>query len=678
MFDLIEGGRVVDVQGLPCSIPQEGYVYNISTKKLEYRGIHKRSDNPEEQYWERLPLPSWYSLVMRQWDAYDKSKKDDSPEFYDEKLEGFKAQEWDRRLNGFWFYNNGQPVFLTGMHYLYLQWWSIDIGYPKYRLPDLEYFYFLQYVIEDNDCLGMLEVTKRRFGKTFRGGLFVTDYTTRTKMTNGTIQSKTGGDAKKVFSKAVVNPFRRLPRFFRPVYDTSLGNNPKTEMRFQRTNTKGKKSADDVYDDELGSVIDHHSADPLAQDGMKVHRGLQDEWAKTTECDIYERHEVMRYCVIDDEARVIGKLLYTSTVEKLDSEKDGVQDGARRLWNDSDQTKRADNGRTISGLYRFFMSAKKARNFDKFGVPDEEKTIRQILADRETVKNNPRSLSARTRKEPLTWQEAFSEDADDCHFNLVNIQNQEQHLSDNPVFKRNVVYYRDGETLKVKWRDAAKNELDFCWKQTQLLPETESNRFIIDNGSRSPNRLTEGGITVDSYSNSQGGRKYGSKASGWIGVKKGGKIKAIGHLYGRPHVKEKLHEQIMLAAEYWGFKVWYEHTSDDYLSYFRERGRINYLGLYPLSLIDPAKRADAERFRGTPLTPFSLTKQLDNGIWYFENHCGEIDYEEVLENAKKFDPYDRTKYDTMVSFLILISVLMEQPKISKPHKTPLVTVYPKN
>lgn len=1016
MFDLIEGGRVVDVQGLPCSIPPEGYVYNISTKKLEYRGVHKRSDNPEEQYWERLPLPSWYSLVMRQWDAYDKSKKDDSPEFYDEKLEGFKAQEWDRRLNGFWFYNNGQPVFLTGMHYLYLQWWSIDIGYPKYRLPDLEYFYFLQYVIEDNDCLGMLEVTKRRFGKTFRGGLFVTDYTTRTKMTNGTIQSKTGGDAKKVFSKAVVNPFRRLPRFFRPVYDTSLGNNPKTEMRFQRTNTKGKKSADDVYDDELGSVIDHHSADPLAQDGMKVHRGLQDEWAKcfakgtkirmfdggvknvedivdgelimgddstprvaygctngvenmyriipnsgepfecneshilclkksgtdeivnitvrdylklskdkkrhlllwkvgveynksihelepyflgcwlgdgnsrcagfstndnevfnymedyssknglklvkkskydyhiscgklngnnkilsslkrldlilnkhipkeylidslenrlqllagiidtdgfmykkgdifkryeisqkrrglaqdiqelarscgfkatlykrvakmnredgsvyecdvykvciygdlykipckidrkickpnikslrgknplksgfkiesigegeyygfavdknnlfllsdftvahnTTECDIYERHEVMRYCVIDDEARVIGKLLYTSTVEKLDSEKDGVQDGARRLWNDSDQTKRADNGRTISGLYRFFMSAKKARNFDKFGVPDEEKTIKQILADRETVKNNPRSLSARTRKEPLTWQEAFSEDADDCHFNLVNIQNQEQHLADNPVFKRNVVYYRDGETLKVKWRDAAKNELDFCWKQTQLLPETESNRFIIDNGSRSPNRLTEGGITVDSYSNSQGGRKYGSKASGWIGVKKGGKIKAIGHLYGRPHVKEKLHEQIMLAAEYWGFKVWYEHTSDDYLSYFRERGRINYLGLYPLSLIDPAKRADAERFRGTPLTPFSLTKQLDNGIWYFENHCGEIDYEEVLENAKKFDPYDRTKYDTMVSFLILISVLMEQPKISKPHKTPLVTVYPKN
>jgi hypothetical protein len=44
---------------------------------------------------------------------------------------------------------------------------------------------------------------------------------------------------------------------------------------------------------------------------------------------------------------------------------------------------------TSSGLYRFFMSAKRTRNFDDFGYPDEAKTLDQILADRETVKNNP-------------------------------------------------------------------------------------------------------------------------------------------------------------------------------------------------------------------------------------------------------------------------------------------------
>lgn len=675
MYSKIENGRITDVQGLPCCIPPDGYVYNIVSKKLEYRGIHKRSEFEKEQYWERIQPPNWYASVMKEWDAYDKNKKDGDVEFYDERLEEYKRQEWDRRLNGFWFMNNGQPVYLTGSHYMYLQWWIIDIGYPKYRLPDLEYFYFLQYVIEDPNCMGMLEITKRRFGKTYRGGLFVTEYPTRTKMTNGTIQSKTSKDAKKVFTKAVVNPFRRLPKFFRPVYDTSLGVNPSSEMRFQRTNVKGKKADENIYDDELGSIIDHHSSDPLSQDGMKVHRGLQDEWAKTIECDIYERHEVMRYCVVDDENQIIGKLLYTSTVEKLKTDKEGVQEGAKNLWVESDQLNKSENGRTISGLYRFFLSAKKARNFDIYGIPDEEKTLKQILADRETVKNNHRSLLARMRKEPLTWQEAFSEDDEKCVFNLHNIQNREEFLLTNNVPKRSVVYYRDGETLKVKWRDAKKTELDFCWKMTKLLPEDDSNKYIILDGSRSPNNIKLGAMSVDSYSNSQGGRKYGSKASAWLGVWENGRKRAIGHLYGRPDYKEQLHEQVLLAAEYWGLKVWYEHTSDDYLGYYRDRGRVNYLGIYPLHLIQPEKRNDAERFRGTPITPFSLTKQLDTSILYFEKDCDLIDFEELLLNSKKFDPYDRTAYDTVVSFLIWCSVMEDKPHIPPPKKNPIVQVY---
>ena len=65
------------------------------------------------------------------------------------------------------------------------------------------------------------------------GGLFVLEPITRTKMVNGALQSKAGHDAKKVFAKAVVYPFRKFPRFFRPEYDMSLGVNPKSEIRFQ-------------------------------------------------------------------------------------------------------------------------------------------------------------------------------------------------------------------------------------------------------------------------------------------------------------------------------------------------------------------------------------------------------------------------------------------------------------
>lgn len=677
MYEKIEKGSTIHIQGLDCNLPPEGYVFNILTKQVEYRGIYQRSDVQGEQYWKRIPLPSWYADTMKEWDEYDKKKKDEAPEFYDEKLEEFKKQEWDRRLNGFWYMNNGKPTYLTGMHYLYLQWWSIDIGYPKFRIPDLEKFYFMDYCIQDPLCMGMLEVTKRRFGKSFVAGLFVTEYTTRTKMTNGGIQSKTGSDAKKFFAKTVVNPFRRLPKFFRPEYDMSLGVNPKSEMRFQKTNVRGKKAEENVDKDELGSVIDHQSADTVAYDGQKLHRYVADECGKTTEVNVYDRHEVVRYCLLDDEGKIIGKALYTTTVEKLTSEKDGVQEAFKLLWEESNQEKRQDNGTTSSGLYRFFMSAKRTRNFDDFGFPDEEKTLDQILADRETVKNNPRALSARIRKEPLTIDEAFSTDADGCIFNVMNIGSREAYLKENPVLKRHVMFYRDIDQ-NVRWRNINEKEEDFHWVITQFPPVGKENNHVFDIRTKKPGRTDDGAIAIDGYSNSQGG-KYGSKASAWIGrrynlLDPSSTGKAIGHLYGRPQIKETLHEQVLLAAEYYGYQAWYEHNSDDYLSYFRDRGRVGYLGTYPISTIDPAKRETAERHKGFPTTPFSLTKQADVGIMYFESHIDSIDFENLLEDAKKFDPNNRTDYDITVSFLMLIVCLME-PVVKPTKREPLVKSY---
>lgn len=682
MFSEIPQGSFLDIQGLRCHIPPEGYVYNNLTKKLEHTGIYSRSDDLNEQYWEKFPLPSWYKEVSKREDEYLKKKKDDDQPFYDERYEAYKNTEWNRRLNGFWFMNVGKPVYLTGLHYLFLQFWQIDIGFPDFREIDAEYFYFLQYCLEDPECFGMIEVCKRRNGKSFRAGLFIVEYITRTKMTNGSIQSKTGSDAKKFFSKTIVSPFRKLPRFFRPEYDMSLGVNPKTEIRFQQTNVRGKRAEENLDKEELGSMIDWQSADALALDGQKEHRVVNDEFAKTLECNIHDRHEVLRYCILDEKGRIIGKLLYTSTVEKLETDREGVQEGAKQLWDESDQLNKQPNGRTISGLYRFFMTADRSKFMDKYGRPLVEQTIADILADRETVKGNPRALSARMRKEPRTIQEAFSEDGDKCIFNIMNIIERENELAETPKPKRHILYYRDPETQKSKWRDIRKGEEDFCWhfSPDADLSETNSNKYVIEDGKRKPTRTKIGAISVDSYSNSQGGRKYGSKASAWVGLKYDsvnpeGTNKGVGHLYGRPDEKDRLHEQVMLCAEWFGFQVWFEHNSDSYDTYFRDRGKRGYLGIYPLSTIDPTKRETAERHRGVPTTPYSLTTQHDLGVAYFERYCHLIDFEELLSSAKKFDPYDRTSYDAVVSFLILLVVLSEPVNIPASPKTPLVKVY---
>lgn len=685
MYSEIQNGSCIDIQGLKCWIPDVGYVFNIATQQFEYRGVYSRSNDAKEQKWERIPLPAWYKEIQKKWKAYDKKKKEDDPEFYDEQLEAYKKQEWDRRLNGYWFMNNGNPVYLTGSHYMFLQWWQIDIGYPKFRVPDLEYFYFQLYCIEDPECMGMLEITKRRFGKTFRGGLFLYEYITRTKMTNGGIQSKTGNDAKKVFGKAVISPFKKLPKFFRPEYDMSLGITPKTEIRFQQTNVRGAKAEEGLDKEELGSMIDWGSADTIYYDGQKIHRGFQDEWAKTTEVNIYDRHEVLRYCVQDDEGKIIGKILYSSTVEKLETDREGIQQSAKLLWDDSDHNKKQANGRTASGLYRFFMTADRAKNFDDYGYPDVQKTIREILADRDTVKHNPRSLTKRIKKEARTIEEAFSDDEDGCIFNLININAQKAYLKLNPITHwRYVHFYRDLETQKVKWRDIDPDKTELYWKILSFPPAGQENKHRKETGFTYPDRSDIGVIGVDGYSNTQGGKQYGSKLSGWMFLKfdirdpeNTGMF--IGHIYGRPNEKDDMHNQILLGAEYFGFPVYYEFVADDYFTYFKNRGRIGYLPKFPKNSVDPVKlKEDPEgkkRHRGFPTTEFALTKQNDAMMTYIEHYCDKILYEELLDDLPKFRPYKRGPHDRTVSAMITLVSSTEQVYKAAPKKIPLVRIY---
>ena len=108
----------------------------------------------------------------------------------------------------------------------------------------------------------MIELTKRRQGKTVRAGVFMFDLISRSKNKNGGIQSKTASDAKNnVFAKSIVGPFKKLPDFFRPVYDQSKGVTPTSELRFYRTTLRGKKSLEDLGKPELESQIDWKSSE---------------------------------------------------------------------------------------------------------------------------------------------------------------------------------------------------------------------------------------------------------------------------------------------------------------------------------------------------------------------------------------------------------------------------------
>lgn len=691
MHSEITNGSQLNIQGLVCNIPPEGYIVNIKSGELEYRGIHSRSEIQSEQYWERTPLPDWYKAVMKLESAYNKKRKNDDAPFFDEQLEVFTKQEWDRRLHGFWFLNNGKPTYITGGHYMYLQWWQIDIGYPKFRITDLEYFYFLQYCIEDPCCMGMLEITKRRFGKTFRGGLFLYEYITRTREANGGIQSKTGPDAKKMFGKAVVKPFKKLPKFFRPEYDLSLGITPKTEIRFQQTNVRGKEAIELLENEELGSLIDFQSAELLAYDGQKVHRYFSDEWAKTIEVDIYERHEVIRYCLLDDEGNIIGKALYSSTVEKLDTEREGVQEGAIKLWDDSDQDQKGEDGRTVSGLYRFFMTADRTRFIDKYGYADVEKTIKAILLEREKVKNKPKAYAARLRKEARTIDEAFYSGNDLCEFDAENITNEIKELERNPVFlrqcrlilkkevRKSIVIGKPDKTITtVSYMDDAKGgwflleepeqQNHFAQRGDYFEPlntmrycigvDTTQDRIAID-GSNPCILVFKKSFTVE-------GKETGNyPVALWISPTR---------------LDIHFDEEVKKACLWFGAKANYElDRRTDFYKYFCQENVQAFLQWTPKVMQNPLKKKDPEYGQRSG-DPFQLGQQLqlcktyvdgsDNEI--FNGHVQRIKFPTLLKQLLKYNHLDRTKSDQVVALMMALGGVFEdiqQPFQKKSIKT---------
>jgi hypothetical protein len=539
--------------------------------------------------------------------------------------------------------------------------------------------------------MGMTEVTKRRFGKSYFAGAFLTESITRTKMANGGIQSKTGTDAKKFFSKTIVNPFRRLPKFFRPVYDTSLGANPKSELRFQRPNVRGKKSEENVADDELGGYIDWQSADTMAYDGQKLFATVQDECYKTVEANIYDRHEVIRYCLLDDEGQIIGKALYTSTVEKLDSEKDGVQEAGILLWNESNQLEKGENGRTKSGLYRFFMSAKKTRNFDLYGYPDEEKTLKAILADRETVKNNPRALAARIRKEPLTIREAFYAGNDRCEFNSENINNQIQKLEDEPVFLRQVRLVFKKEKVPKRFPTDKEKER----KKVGYMDDQNGGWFLFEEPLR-PNDFDDSGayITPKNKSQYQIGVDTtqnriainGSNPSIVVfkksliieGEEKG--MYPVAMWVSQTRLDIDFDEEVLKACMWYGCTANYEiDRRTDYYRYFCKESAQAFLEWTPKIAMNPLKRNFKPEYGTRSGDAFQLAQQLQVAKMYidgvdnenYDGHVHRIVFPTLLKELLVYEHLDRTKSDQVVGLMMaLLPVFGEMQMPKKEYETP--------
>ena len=328
-------GEIISISGLDIALP----LYSSNGRK--------RPKNKSEQFWVRQdypkPLAKLPSIFF--WNEMPTSFKNLWIDYIEE--------EFERREKGHWFWNNGEPTYITGSHYMYLQWTKIDVGYPDFREANRLFYIYWEACKADKRSFGICYLKIRRSGFSFMGSEECANIATISKDSRIGILSKTGADAKKMFTDKVVPITNNYPFFFKPIQDGM--DKPKTELAFRvpasKITKKNMHLQDEFEMDGLDTTIDWKNTDDNSYDGEKLLLLVHDEsgkWIKPN--DILNNWRVTKTCLRLG-SKIIGKCMMGSTSNALS--KGGSS--FKKLYEDSDITNRNANGQTKSGLYSLFI-----------------------------------------------------------------------------------------------------------------------------------------------------------------------------------------------------------------------------------------------------------------------------------------------------------------------------------
>lgn len=563
MYYQIPKGSKEVIQGYECQLPPVGYGKNRLTGEVEYIGIVKGSAKPKEQKWKRMELP-------KDWEKKRKAeiaRQHDDPEYYDQTLEKERTQHWKWRTCGMWYMINGTATYLPPSFVMYLQWCPLDSGYAGYRDTDRRFFYVWELCVEDPRCAGLADIERRRMGKTYKSGAIILDRSSIAKNHHAGIQSKTASDAKAVFLKTVVAFFKKWPDFFRPVFDTTKGLTPTSELRFFQTTLKGRRAEQIIDQPELESWIDWGSADIFHYDGSKLNTYVMDEFGKTADISVWDRWQVVRFCM-DQDGEWCGKALLTSTIEEMEN---GGEE-AKKIWDGSDPAVRDDNGRTKSALYRFFLPAYETTYFDEYGMPDSERGKTYYLNQRAGLQSDPRALSSMIRKNPFTIEEAFRIDGDRCLYDSMKLNEQLDWLSwKENITERGNFEWENGERFtKVVWSRKANGR----WEIPTGFSYDDTNRVIKNNDRYLPNNNVSFVAGCDPFKYDKVKDNRRSDCAAYVFKKHDvsndpfNDSFVCGYKY-RASTTAMQYEDILKMCWYFGCQVLFESNIDNWKEYFK-------------------------------------------------------------------------------------------------------------
>lgn len=590
----------------------------------------------------------------------------------EEPSEEFLAQETDRIRNGYWFFNNGNLEWITGYHYIMLNYSYIDGERPLFNDSQQMFFWVWNHVEKDPYCFGLCLTTSRRWGKGEVAIIIGYMRTIMREYSHFGFQSKTGDDAKLLFAK-LVQRWQRFPLFLKPT--DSGDTNPRQELRFFEPSKRSSKGEAKEYKPALNSWIDFKPSTNAAYDGGKLQTYVLDECAKMEKSDPYDTWEIVKFCLLNG-STIIGKALLTTTVESGDAYEASIS--YKRLWDDSNPKERLPNGRTKSGLYRYYNAGYMGYHgvdeqtgepfIDEYGYSRQEFTKQYILRGREGLEGN--QLSSQIRKLSLTVEEAFMSDGQNCYFNAMNIQEQMTWLQEYAPkgIVRKVTFYRmqDGN---VGWRDDPNGKFQMVW---DFPDRSMANKYKLVNRLKAPANENFGSTGGDPYAASEMQSGQGSKGVFYVFKKDDGTEDSglpIVRYADRPPRKSIFYDNCMLLCEYYGIKLNMESDIQDWREYYEQQGMENYLMRTPKSAIAPDRNHKKRLFGVKSKDPYALQAQFDATHEYIEHRCHKIYFIELLQDALIYDHRNRTKSDDTVAFGISLLGSTENVKNIKEAST---------
>jgi len=648
-------GEVIEIQNLVIGLPQ--LPENVYENK--------------DKMWERIPYPKDLEKIKSvfDWNKY--------PATFKEKYYDYIDEEFNRREKGFWFVNKDKPTYVTGSHYMYLQWSKIDVGAADYRESNRLFFIFWEACKADQRCYGMCYLKNRRSGFSFMASGETVNQATISSDARFGILSKSGGDAKKMFTDKVVPISVNYPFFFKPIQDGM--DRPKTELAYRvpaSKLTRRKLDAGEVDEDieGLDTTIDWKNTGDNSYDGEKLKLLVHDESGKWERPDNILNNWRVTKTTLRLGSRIVGKCMMGSTSNAL--EKGGGN--FKKLYYASDVTQRNRNGQTSSGLYSLFipMEWNYEGFIDAYGLPvfdspkDEVKdphgeliitgVIEHWENEVDGLKSDQDGLNEYYRQFPRTEKHAFRDEAKESLFNLTKIYEQIDYNEDvkNKSLVTRGSFQWEGEKQDTIVRFVPNNNGRFL--VSWVPPANLQNRVIVKNGAKYPGNEHVGAFGCDSYDISGTVDKKGSKGS-LSGLTKFSMENAPANMFfleyiARPETAEIFFEDVLMALHFYGMPILAENNKPRLLYYLKRRGYRHFSMNRPDKVYNKLSVTEKD-IGGIPNSSedikqahaAAIESYIEDYVGITNDGYGQMYFQRTLEDWGKFNINNRTKHDASIS-----------------------------